>query len=197
MDTAIYSCIPLGSGVRGAKLIFSSAAAGGLIGGLQPVADGQWSIRLQNAGVGAIVGGVGAPLIGKVADVSKAGMLRLYDIRRARQTVISTSSPAEIACGTGTLSTRQMELEKVWDLYATHGPTKSKREMLALAKNIRTNGIKEPIVYVLHNGEKYIVDGHHRAIIAEQLGIAEIPAIQVELPYKGYKTVEDLKWSPF
>jgi hypothetical protein len=110
MDATIYSCVPAGAGARGAKLIFSSAAAGGFIGGLQPVADGQWSTRLQNVGIGAIAGGIGAPIVGRVIDASKAGMLKLFDIRRARQSVIATSSPAEIAWGSGTLSARQQAL---------------------------------------------------------------------------------------
>jgi ParB-like chromosome segregation protein Spo0J len=90
-----------------------------------------------------------------------------------------------------------ISMEKVWLLNTTQGMTKSKREMRALIKSIQANGIKEPIKYVVHNGEKYIVDGHHRAIVAEQLGIADVPVIQVELPYKGYKNIDDLKWSPF
>ena len=64
--------------------------------------------------------------------------------------------------------------------------------MQALLNNIRTNGIQEPIKYVKYNGVKYIVDGHHRFFIAQKLGIQNIPAQQVQLPYQGYKTFQDL-----
>jgi len=77
-------------------------------------------------------------------------------------------------------------------LNPTHYITKSKSQMQALLNNIRTNGIQEPIKYVKYNGVKYIVDGHHRFFIAQKLGIQNIPAQQVQLPYQGYKTFQDL-----
>ena len=61
-----------------------------------------------------------------------------------------------------------------------------------LKKDIVKNGIQEPIKYVVYNGEKYIVDGHHRFIAAKRLRIEEIPSVKVELPYGNYKTSEDL-----
>jgi len=57
--------------------------------------------------------------------------------------------------------------------------------------------INTPIVYTEYNGRKYIVDGHHRASIANNLGIENVPTIQVGLPYKGYETVRDLRYSDF
>ena len=77
-------------------------------------------------------------------------------------------------------------------LNPTHYITKSKSQMQALLNDIRTNGIQEPIKYVKYNGVKYIVDGHHRFFIAQKLGIQNIPAQQVQLPYQGYKTFQDL-----
>jgi len=53
-------------------------------------------------------------------------------------------------------------------------------------------GIKETIKYVMHNGNKYIVDGHHRFFAAQKLGLKQVPIEQVKLPYKGYKTIDDL-----
>nr|WP_314289224.1 RHS repeat-associated core domain-containing protein [uncultured Capnocytophaga sp.] len=70
--------------------------------------------------------------------------------------------------------------------------TKSKSQMQALLNDIRTNGIQKPIKYVNYNGVKYIVNGHHRFFIAQKLGIQNIPAQQVQLPYQGYKTFQDL-----
>jgi len=38
------------------------------------------------------------------------------------------------------------------------------------------------------------VDGHHRVAAAKALGITNVPAIEVNLPYAGYKSVIDLFW---
>ena len=53
-------------------------------------------------------------------------------------------------------------------------------------------GIKDPIKYVEYDGSKYVVDGHHRLRAARELGFETVPVEKVELPYKGYKTVDDL-----
>ena len=60
------------------------------------------------------------------------------------------------------------------------------------AQIIAEGKIKESIKYVEWNGEKYIVDGHHRVKIAKELGYEVIPVEKVSLPYKGYKTYADL-----
>ena len=43
-------------------------------------------------------------------------------------------------------------------------------------------------------GKKYVVDGHHRLIAAKRLHFQEVPIEEVELPYKGYNTIDDLLW---
>ena len=48
--------------------------------------------------------------------------------------------------------------------------------------------------YVENNGEKFIVDGHHRLRIARLLGLKDIPIEKVNLPYKGYNSINDLFW---
>ena len=60
-----------------------------------------------------------------------------------------------------------------------------------LTKDIKANGMLEPIKYVSHGGTNYIVDGHHRASAALRLG-TQVPVQQVELPYAGYHSYEDL-----
>jgi len=87
-----------------------------------------------------------------------------------------------------------VETTNPYNLTKTHNQTLSKSEMKKLVKDIETNGIKEPIKYVEYNGNKYVVDGHHRLLAAKQLGLKEIPVQQVNLPYGGYKTIEDLLW---
>lgn len=66
--------------------------------------------------------------------------------------------------------------------------------MKKLVENIKENGIKESIKYVEYNGQKYVVDGHHRLIAAKKIGLTEVPVQKVELSYGGYKTVKDLLW---
>lgn len=81
-----------------------------------------------------------------------------------------------------------------YDLTPTHSITKGHAKMQKFIDEISKNGIKEPIKYVEYNGEKYIVDGHHRIAAAKKLGIKEIPIEQVQLPFAGYKTIDDLMW---
>ncbi|NBU21919.1 hypothetical protein EBS43_11020, partial [bacterium] len=83
--------------------------------------------------------------------------------------------------------------ESPFNLRKTHQLTKSKGKFAALKNQIAADDqIRETIKYVEHNGEKYIVDGHHRVRAAMELGIKEVPVEKVQLPYKGYQTVEDL-----
>ena len=81
-----------------------------------------------------------------------------------------------------------------FDLQATHSQKLSKKNMNKLIDDIKNNGINETIKYVEYNGQKYVVDGHHRLIASKRLGLEQVPIEQVELPYAGYKTVEDLLW---
>ena len=79
-------------------------------------------------------------------------------------------------------------------LTQTHKLTLSKKQYSNLVESIRKNGITEPIKYVEYKGTKYVVDGHHRLRAAKQLKLDKIPTQKVSLPYKGYKTINDLLW---
>jgi RHS repeat-associated protein len=83
-----------------------------------------------------------------------------------------------------------------FELQKTHDITKSKSAYLRLKADIKENGIREPIKFVESYGEKKVVDGHHRLKAAKELGIPEVPAERVELPYNGYKTDTDLLYIP-
>lgn len=80
------------------------------------------------------------------------------------------------------------------ELIKTHNPTLSNKQYKKLVDDIRKNGITETIKYVEHNGNKYVVDGHHRLRAAKELGIKNVPAEKVSLPYLGYKLIKDLLW---
>jgi hypothetical protein len=87
---------------------------------------------------------------------------------------------------------------KPHDWVPTHGQTLSPKELLKLRNDIvRDGGILNPVNFVVHNGKKYVVDGHHRLIIAKQLGMEAIKAVEVQLPFSGYRTVVDLEWTRF
>jgi RHS repeat-associated protein len=84
------------------------------------------------------------------------------------------------------------ELLNPFELEPTHNITKSKTQMAKLKTDVKENGVNEPIKYVEHNGAKKVVDGHHRLSAAKHAGLDKVPAQQVQLPYLGYKTFEDL-----
>lgn len=52
--------------------------------------------------------------------------------------------------------------------------------------------MKVPIRYVEYNGRMYVVDGHHRLAAAKILHWETVPVQRVNLPYKGFRTYDDL-----
>jgi RHS repeat-associated protein len=88
------------------------------------------------------------------------------------------------------------ETVKVGELVATHGQTLSNNQLDKLIKNIRIEGIKNPLTVTESEGRLYILDGHHRALAAPRAGLAEVPINRVELPYGAYKSPTDLTFTP-
>lgn len=88
------------------------------------------------------------------------------------------------------------ELELVGNLRPTH-PASKNRTYDRLIKELPTIGFKETLKYVLHDGKKYLVDGHTRLAAAKRLGLTKVPVEEVQLPYKGYKTVDDLEYNSY
>ena len=80
----------------------------------------------------------------------------------------------------------------VADLIPTHKLTRSRSEMASFINEVKINGITEPVKYVTYNGQKYIVDGHHRVAAARRLRMPVVPALEVTLPYAGYTSYIDL-----
>jgi len=110
----------------------------------------------------------------KITDDFPAGAKKIDDVIEGGLDTISTTSP--------------------YDLAKTHSQTLSNNQLNKLVDNIKTNGIQEPIKYVEYNGTKYVVDGHHRLLAAKKLGLTEVPVEKIELPFAGYKTINDLLW---
>ena len=104
----------------------------------------------------------------------------------------SVGSYTDDAVGAGKLLRHKMT--RTYELEPTHEKILSNSKFNILKADIKMNGIKDPVKYVEYNGQKYVVDGHHRLLAARQLGIKEIPTEEVSLPYKGYRTWNDLIW---
>lgn len=75
---------------------------------------------------------------------------------------------------------------------ATHSITQSRRQFRKLKADIVQNGVREPIKYVVYQGEKFVVDGHHRLKAARDLRLREVPVEEVQLPFGGYRDADDL-----
>ena len=122
------------------------------------------------------------PVVGEVADTAKLAKMadKAVDAAKVADRISDAAK-----------SVKRISPSK---LTQTHKLTLSKKQYSILVESIRKNGITEPIKYVEYKGTKYVVDGHHRLRVAKQLGLDKIPTQKVSLPYKGYKTVNDLLW---
>ena len=95
-------------------------------------------------------------------------------------------------------SNNKCEISSITELVPTQPLTKSSKQMKRLSKEIDEAGtILIPIKYVVSNGIKHIVDGHHRVALAKRKGIKDIFTEEVKLPYKGYFTEKDLEYSQY
>lgn len=101
-----------------------------------------------------------------------------------------------IPAGVGSIRQCLKQTAKVADLRPTHGKTMSNKQLDKLTKNLKAEGVKEPLTVTEHNGKLYILDGHHRALAAPRAGISEVPISIVDLPYGAYKTPSDLTFTP-
>ncbi|HEU5363884.1 MAG TPA: ParB/RepB/Spo0J family partition protein [Hanamia sp.] len=86
----------------------------------------------------------------------------------------------------------QIETKELSELNPTHYLTRSRSQMQNLVDDIRVNGIKDPLEYVEFNGKNFVVGGNHRYFAAQRLGIGNVPVKQVDLPFAGYNSTQDL-----
>lgn len=122
------------------------------------------------------------PFVGEVADTAKLAKMADKAVDAAK----TASKAADAVKTIKRISPSQLK--------QTHRLTLSKKQYSKLVESIRKNGITEPIKYVEYNGTKYVVDGHHRLRAAKEIKLDKIPVERVTLPYKGYKTINDLLW---
>lgn len=81
------------------------------------------------------------------------------------------------------------------DLERTHdiGGNASSRNVMNLRDSMKAEGWKgDPISVVEQDGKKYVVDGHHRRAAAIRAGLTQVPYKVVDLPFKGYQTMDDV-----
>ena len=198
----LFSVVPGGVAARGYKLALSGAASGAVVTGLQPVYEGNLTQRGINSLVGATTGAILAPTMAKAFEVSGQAIVRLYARKAAVAKSVSYPKYAQrnganlVEKNVGNPILHQFKYKttniKKSDLQPTHGINYSKKAFEKFVAKIKTEGIQEPVRYVVHGGVKHIVDGHHRFFAARELNLPSIPAVEVKLPYKGYKTVNDL-----
>ena len=67
-----------------------------------------------------------------------------------------------------------------------------KGSLKRLANDIGNNGVHTPIDFVKIGGENFVVGGNHRTVLSRKFGFDAIPANRVSLPYKGFKTEQDV-----
>ena len=135
--------------------------------------------------------GSGGSLIDDLSSAQTLKMTGADDLPTDNAHVFADIMEHETGSG---VKTQTGEYERENALVPTHSQTSSNNRLKKLTSDIKENGILEPIKYIEYNGEKHVVDGHHRLLAAKRLGLTEVPAVEVTLPYAGYRTLEDLLW---
>ncbi len=167
-----------------------AAAAAGTIGGGGATAT--VPIVGQVVGPGAVAVSVAVGTQGTAAAVQ--GMQGLATLMQGNQ---DSGDGESIKADDGTEPPQNpVESVPTDSLNPTHGRTNTKAQMNNLRADIQANGIQEPIKYVEHNGQRFVVDGHHRLEIAKESAAKTVPAQKVDLPYKGYRNAGDLSYTP-
>ena len=136
------------------------------------------------------------PVAGEIGDTTKTSRLGAKILNKADKAIDTGKAAIKNSDEIIDAAKAARKIEKVspYALVTTHAPTLSKKQYAELVSDISENGLKESIKYVQYNGQKYVVDGHHRLKAAKQLDITNVPIERVTLPYKGYNFIDDLFW---
>lgn len=132
------------------------------------------------------------PWVGEPSDAAK--LARITDKVSDASRIVNKADDISDATKAVSKTTKNISKVSPGNLTPTHSLTLSNKKYKSLFDDISQHGMKESIKYIEHNGEKYVVDGHHRLRVAKQLKMKDVPVEKVSLPYKGYQTLEDLFW---
>jgi hypothetical protein len=193
----------LESGLNLASDVTDTLSLGGTAAGSNALKWAGRSILAGQVGLGtyeATQQGDTSRLKGAMVDLAVQSITGVKSTKSSTSGKLSTSG-SEVAIGEGAAqglapkgpfkgNVPTSELNPTHRINVTRGA--AKKEFEKLKADIAKNGIQEPIRYVENGGQKYIVDGHHRLRAARELGLTDVPVQQVELPYGGYKCVDDL-----
>lgn len=117
-------------------------------------------------------------------------------LARESAEAVDTAQRIGVKTKEGTLKLgKHLSADKIspFDLNPTHKITMGKRTYQTFKEQLKQDGVvRETIKYIEYKGQKYIVDGHHRARVAKELGFKVVPVEKVELPFKGYKNIDDV-----
>jgi hypothetical protein len=81
------------------------------------------------------------------------------------------------------------------ELQRTHeiGGNASSRNVMNYRDSMMKDGWQgDPVTVVEHDGQKYLVDGHHRRAAAIRAGLDRVPYKTVELPHGNYRSLDDV-----
>ena len=66
-----------------------------------------------------------------------------------------------------------------------------KSSLKSISGSIYQEGVQKPVDYTIINGEKYILNGNHRVLLASRFG-QTVPAQQRQLPFGAWRNVEEV-----
>lgn len=185
-------------GIHGLRTLV--AAAGDIIGFNKAAPGMKWqSIDTQDGILG--FGMLQVPseggykdALGHLGDGANALAFSGSFTKGTASTLLAKTGQEGRAVSTGANAAKESSMLNPFDLTPTHGTTKKQvGKVEALIQN--DGGITEPIKYVEHAGNKYIVDGHHRVQAAKRLGFSQVPVQAEQLPYGSYRTTADFQFT--
>lgn len=145
-----------------------------------------------------------AKLSEQTADIEESNVAKLLDLDAKSADDIASVGKKEFgssSAGAGTADiTRDASRDidgyaSPRDLERTHeiGGNSSSKNVAKIRDSMAADGWQgEPVSVLEHDGKKYLLDGHHRRAAAIRAGLDQVPYKLVNLPFKGYQTLDDV-----